>query len=105
MATAQIVFGRVGYIGSGDVPVMDDETIVSETMTVNGTAASSTAVAPSVGGKVGAKVVADAACWVSYGTAPNANTDTTTRYYLPANVIDTVVVTAGDKVSVRTVAP
>lgn len=104
MPTAQIVFGRLAYTGSGDVPVMDDETIVSETMAVVSTPSASTATAPNIGGKVGAEVVADAACWVSYGTNPDADTDTDSRYYLPANTHHRCMVTAGHKVSIRTVA-
>jgi hypothetical protein len=103
VATTQFVFGQLGYISAGGhVPaLLWDSTMVCESKTPSASASATTAAAPELGGnpRVACRVATDTAVYVSFGSAPNASTDTD-RVFLPAGAIDHFMVKAGDKASV-----
>jgi len=45
------------------------------------------------------RVVSDTACYVSFGAAPDASTDSV-RFYMPANAVEYFRVKSGDKAAV-----
>jgi hypothetical protein len=98
MAT-QFSFGRVGPMIQGAIiPTFAPST--SETITESGSNQQTTATAPA-GMDVVCRVVASVAVYVSFGTAPNASTDTN-KVYMPANAIEYFRVIEGWKAAAVT---
>lgn len=90
MAIAQFNFMTLGT----DVPAAYAFSANTEAETVSGSNAATTSAASAVQNVC--RVVSDTACYVSFGSAPNAGTDTT-RFFMPASVVEYFIVKAGDK--------
>jgi len=102
MATTQIAFAAVGYIGAGHVPALIAETITAESLTPAAGAQTTTASAPQTSGnRPVARVSTDTLVWVVFGAAPNA-TNEATRLLIQAGATEYIVVNVGDKASVMT---
>lgn len=104
MAT-QVTFCRVGVFAFGGViPALHTgHKEVSETITASGSNQQTTATMPDLGGVQGfVRVATDTAIYVSFGTNPNATTDTA-RLMVPANAVEYFAVAAGAKAAVATV--
>lgn len=105
MALTSFSFGKVGYTsGGGVIPALIvDGDLVTEDIAPTGTTASTTAVAPEIGSLAACRVMTDTSVYISFGTAPNAGTDTN-RILLLANQTITVLMPAGYKGAAITVA-
>lgn len=90
MAVTQFAFMAV----EGGIPAAYEQGATVEAETPSGTNAATTAAA--TGAQNVVRVVSDTACYVSFGTAPNAGTDSI-RFYLPANHVEYFRVAAGSK--------
>ena len=106
MAVTQISFCRVGRFEFGSVlpAVETGYGVTSETIAPDGTSKTTTASAPATptgGGSPWARVATDTAVYVSFGTAPDATSDTS-RLMVPANAVEYFGVTPGHKISVTT---
>lgn len=95
MALTQFAFGMV----NADLPAMFDNgaTVESEVPTGSNVATSAAATA----GQSICRVATDTAVYVSFGSAPNAGTDTI-RFFIPANAVEYFRVSVGDKAAVIT---
>lgn len=93
MAIAQFNFGSL----EGAFPALYVGGTVTEAETISGANAATTAAA--TGSQNVCRVVCDTASYVSFGSAPNAGTDTV-RFYMPANVVEYFRVKSGDKAAV-----
>lgn len=90
MATCSFVFGSV----SPDIPSLFVSNSVSEEETVGATTVATTAAA-SASQNI-CRVSTDTACYVSFGSAPNAGTDNP-RYMIQAGATEYFRVSSGDK--------
>lgn len=98
MAITHIEFCKVGFISNQtSVPVVDGESIVSETITPSGSNQQSSAA---VKGYV--RVYTDTAVYLAFGANPNALSGTGSRAYLPAGAVEIFQVDEGNKVAVVT---
>ena len=93
MALTHFTFGTLGG-GAGQHPTMLGTPIVSEGIATSGSNQSTTAVALPRHNVV--RVTTDTACYVSFGTSPDATT-AGTRMYLAAGVTEYFGVVAGQK--------
>lgn len=91
MATCQFAFGSVN---SDNIPAFYAGGATVESETVSGSNAATTAAASAA--QSFCRVATDTACYVSFGAAPNAGTDTI-RFLLPANAVELFRVKTGDK--------
>lgn len=103
MANLYISFCDVGHPlthGYGQqAAVVDGPSVVSQVLTTSTSNAQSSAAT-----KPFAYLVADAASYVVVGSNPNAQTETTKRVFLPANVPTIIAVEIGNKVAGVTIA-
>ena len=97
MATTQFAFCTVGQDHDLSVYTAGATT---EQKTVSGTNATTTAAA--IEGQRFCRVATDTAVYVSFGSAPNAGTDTI-RFMMPANTVSWFRVAVGDKGAAITV--
>lgn len=98
MALTHFVFGRADASMHGSTTqAMIAGTFSSEGIVVSGSNQQTTATAPTGGGIKICRVSTDTACYVSFGSNPNASTGTTVRAYLPANAVEYFVVNESDK--------
>lgn len=96
MATTQFAFGNVGRAASGGlVPVVIARSVSSEEITPSASNQTTTATATAGIGRV-CRVTTDTSVYVSFGSAPDATTDTT-RILVLANSSVEVAVEGGDK--------
>ena len=93
MAATQFVFGTLGA-GGGIIPAMLGTSVTSETISTSGSNQSTTAVALARHNVV--RVTTDTACYVAFGTAPDATT-AGARIYLAAGVTEYFGIVAGQK--------
>jgi len=104
MATTQFAFGLVP---NGLAPAMrgaDTKNTSVETKTPSGTTSATTAAASTTTGNNQApicRIATDTLVYVSFGSAPNAQTDTV-RFMVPAGGIEYFYVNPGDKAAVVT---
>lgn len=89
MAITQFAFSR---IESRAVSAVIADDTVSETKTPSGTNGTTTAAATA--SRNVCRVATDTAIYVSFGTAPNAGTDSG-RFYIPAGVVEYFVLDTG----------
>lgn len=95
MASLHVTFCNVGATRfSGLLPITDGESAVSEVVTISGTNAQSSAST-----KTHVRVGTDAACYIAIGTNPNAESDTTARFWMPANSVEYFEIDLGNKVA------
>ena len=98
MALTHFCFGRADASQYGAITqAMIAGTFSSEGITVSGSNQQTTATASTGGGIQVCRVSTDTACYVSFGSNPNASTGTTVRAYMPANSTEYFVVNASDK--------
>ena len=90
MAVTQVAFGAVGT----DVPSFFVGGATVETLTPSGSSAASTAAAAA--SQMVCRVATDTQVYVSFGSAPNAGTDTV-RFFMPANATRYFRVSTGHK--------
>jgi len=90
MAFTQFVFGAV----QDGTPMMYGVGATAETETPSGVNSATTAAATATQNVC--RVSTDTAVYVSFGTAPNAGTDTL-RFFLPANAVEYFRVVSGYK--------
>lgn len=104
MAT-QIAFGFVSMNAAPTpAPYFIADTVVSEDVTPSASSAATTAAAPSGGANQPmCRIATDAAVYVSFGAAPDAESDAS-RLLIPAGATEYVYVDAGDKAAVVAVA-
>lgn len=95
MAVTQFAFGSV----NADIPSMFVEGVTVETETPSGSNAATAAAARA--DQPFCRVATDTDVYVSFGTAPNASTDTI-RFLLPAGSVEYFRVPAGSKAAVIT---
>lgn len=95
MALTQFAFGAV----EGQLPSMYALGATVESEVPSGSNAA-TAAAATASQNV-CRVATDTAVYVSFGSAPNAGTDTI-RFFLPANAVEYFRVKSGDKAAVIT---
>ena len=93
MAVAQFNFGSL----EGAFPALYVGGAVTEAETISGANAATTVAATNAQNVC--RVVCDTASYVSFGSAPNAGTDSV-RFYMPANVVEYFRVKSGDKAAV-----
>jgi len=93
MAICQFIFGSV----QDGPPTFNLKGSTVEAETVSGANAATTAAATA--SQTHVRVCSDTACYVSFGSAPNAGTDTI-RAYMPANLVEYFPVSIGDKAAV-----
>lgn len=100
--TTHFVFGVAGEAsgGWGAIPVLRNDSAVSETIASSGSNQQTTATAPAVGTTPVCLVSTDTAVYVAFGTNPNASTGTSRRFFMPANSMMGFVVARGDKAAV-----
>lgn len=91
MATCQFAFGAMN---ADSIPALYVGGATVETETVSGSNAATTAAA--LGAQNICRVATDIACYVSFGAAPNAGTDTV-RFLIPANGVEYFRIKTGDK--------
>jgi len=91
MATCQFAFGSVN---ADSIPAMFVGGATVEAETVGGASAATTAAA--LASQSVCRVATDTSCYVSFGTAPNAGTDTV-RFLIPANGVEYFRVSTGHK--------
>ena len=96
MALTQFAFCPVGE-DAHDIPYAGGAVV--ESKTPSGTSGATTAVAPA--SAKFCRVATDTQVYVSFGSAPNAGTDTV-RFLCPANTVNWFRVSAGDKAAVIT---
>lgn len=94
MATCQFAFGTM--LGD-NIPALTANGCVVEAETVSGSNAATTAAATASQNVV--RVTTDTACYVSFGSAPNAGTDAI-RFLVPANSVEYFRIKSGDKAAV-----
>lgn len=94
MAVASFVFCAI----NADIPAPYVAGIVSEEEVISGTHAPTTAAATA--SQNFCEVTVDTASYVSFGTAPNAGTDTTARFFMPAGTTRYFRMQSGYKASV-----
>lgn len=102
MANLYISFcdvGRPVSHGNDQVMVVEGTSVVSQVLTTSTSNAQSAAAT-----KPFAYLVADAASYVVVGSNPNAQTETTKRVFLPANVPTIIAVEVGNKIGAVTIA-
>ncbi len=93
MALTQFVFGTLGS-GGGMIPAMLGTPVTSETIATSGSNQSTTAVALPRHNVV--RVSTDVACYVAFGTSPDATT-AAGRIYLASGVTEYFGIVAGQK--------
>ena len=91
MPVCQFAFGTM--LGD-NLPALTVPGCTVEAETVGGSNAATTAAATASQNVV--RVATDTACYVSFGSAPNAGTDAI-RFLLPANQVEFFRIKAGDK--------
>lgn len=97
MALTHFCFGRADASMHGSTTqAMIAGTFTSEGIAVSGSNQQTTAVAPSTGGIKLCRVATDTACYVAFGSNPDATT-AGTRAYLPASAVEYFVVNSADK--------
>lgn len=96
MALTQFAFGMV----NADLPTMFNTGATVESEAPSGSNVATTAAATA--GQSICRVATDTAVYVSFGSAPNATSDTI-RFFLPANSIEYFRVSVGDKAAVVTI--
>ena len=94
MPTCQFVFGMMN---ADNIPAMFVRGATVEAETVGASNAATTAAA--TGGQTICRVATDTDCYVSFGSAPNAGTDTI-RFLVTAGSAEYFRVSAGDKAAV-----
>ena len=98
MALTHFTFGRAdAAVHQSTTQAMIAGTFSSEGIAVSGSNQQTTVTAPTGGGIKICRVATDTACYVAFGSSPNASTGTSARAYLPANAIEYFVVNASDK--------
>lgn len=96
MATTQFAFVSVGE-DAHDIPYVANASC--EDKTPSGTSSATTAVAGA--SQKFCRVATDTQVYVSFGSSPNAGSDTI-RFLCPANSVNWFRVSAGDKAAVKT---
>lgn len=91
MATCQFAFGAMN---ADNIPALYVGGATVESETVSASNAATTAAATAVQGIC--RVATDTACYVSFGTSPDAGTDTV-RFLVLANGVEYFRVKTGDK--------
>lgn len=102
MALTQVAFTITARDEAAPAIVARSSTV--ESITPSGSNQATTATCPSSFGgnrQPVARVATDTAVYVSFGTAPNATSDTI-RFFLPANAIEYFYVLPGQKAAVVT---
>ena len=95
MALTHFCFGRADASQYGAITqAMVAGTFSSEGIAVSGSNQQTTVTAPTTGGIKICRVATDTACYVTFGSNPNASTGTSARAYLPANAVEYFVVNA-----------
>lgn len=95
MAVTQFVFGSV----NADLPSMFVAGAQVESKTPSGTSGATTAAATAT--QLVCRVSTDTAVYVSFGSSPNASSDTI-KFFMPANGVEYFRVSSGDKAAVVT---
>ena len=83
--------------GGHVAPVIYPDTANSQSVTISGTSAASAVIHATEDRVV--RIVSQTACWYSIGTAPTAVADTAGSTYLPADAVEYIAITAGDKIA------
>ncbi len=96
MALTQFAFGQV----NGDIPSMFAVGATVESEAPSGTNAATTAAATN--SQPMCRVATDTDVYVSFGSAPNAGTDTI-RFFVPAGSVEYFRVSPGSKAAVITI--
>lgn len=91
MPVCQFTFGQMN---ADNLPALFVRGATVEEEAVGASNAATTAAA--TGGQTICRVSTDTACYVSFGTAPNAGTDSV-RFLLPANAVEYFRIAEGDK--------
>lgn len=100
MALTQFCFGRVSAFSAGAlIPAMTNPPS-SEGIAPSGSNQTTTAVAVENGV---CRVATDTSVYVAFGSAPNALSGTSSRFFVPAGVVEYFVVATGHKAAVVTV--
>ncbi len=96
MALTHFAFGRVdAQAASALIPVMNT-VFASEAVTPSGSNQTTTAAASSTLGTHICRVATDTAVYVSFGSTPNAGSDTR-RFFVPAGAVEYFTVNASEK--------
>lgn len=102
MAITHIVFGSAGDLSKGGVipALIDDEDMVSQTITPSGSNQVTTISAPVVGNQPVCIVATDTSVFVAIGTGEPDATGATPRHFLPAGAMWGVICAEGAKAAV-----